>query len=106
MDTVINAGESSIVIRYVDANNYYWIGIGCWGHQYSIGKMLNGIPTELAGSGSASNIQQDITYTLKATANGNTLTLTVNGAQTLQTTDNIQLRIIWHTNIQFLNPNT
>ena len=89
MDTIINTGtESSIVIRYVNANNFYWMGIGCWGHQFSIGRMLNGVPTEIAGSGLASSVQQGVTYTLKAVANGNTLTLYVNEIQVLQTEDN------------------
>jgi hypothetical protein len=89
MDTIIDTGpESSIVIRFINADNFYWMGIGCWGHQYSIGRMLNGIPTELAGSGLASSLQQGATYKLKATAIGNTLTLYVNGTQVLQTVDN------------------
>ena len=88
MDATIDTGtESSIVIRYIDANNYYWMGIGCWGHLFSIGRMLNGFPTEIKGSGLASNVQQDATYTLKALASANTLQLHVNETQVLQITD-------------------
>jgi hypothetical protein len=91
MDTVINAGagqnESSIVIRYVDANNFYWMGIGCWGHEYSISKVVNGSYQELASFGSVSDVQSGVTYTLEGVANGNTLTLYVNGIQVLQVTD-------------------
>ncbi len=88
VNTIINTGESSIVIRYVDANNFYWMGLGCWGHQYSICRMLNGVPTELVGSGFSSNVQQGITYTIQAVANNNLLTLYVNDVQVLQITDN------------------
>jgi hypothetical protein len=92
MHTIIYGGvtrnESSIVIRYVDANNFYWMGVGCWGHQYSIGRMLNGVPTEIASSGSELNVQQGITYTLRAVANDNTLSLYVNENQVLQIADN------------------
>jgi hypothetical protein len=88
MNTIIYTGtESSLVIRYVDANNFYWMGIGCWGHEFSIGRILNGVSTELAGSGLASNVQQGVTYTLKAVGSGNTLTLYVNGFQVLQIAD-------------------
>lgn len=92
MNSTINAGvpnnESSIVIRYVDANNFYWMGVGCWGHQYSIGRMLNGVPTEIASYGLESDVQQGVVYTLNAIAENNVLTLTVNGTQVLQITDN------------------
>ena len=92
MNTIINTGapqnESSIVIRYINPSNFYWMGVGCFGHQYSIGRILNGVPTELAGNGSASNVEQGVTYTLTAIANGNLLTFYVNGIQVQQITDN------------------
>ena len=89
VNTIVNSGaESSLVLRYVDRNNFYYIGIGCWGHQYSIGRMLNGIDTELAGSGASWNtIQTGVTYNLKAVADGSTLTLIVNGTPVIQATD-------------------
>jgi hypothetical protein len=91
MNTIINTGapqnESSIVIRYVNQSNFYWMGVGCFGHQYSIGRILNGVSTELAGSGSASNVEQGVTYTLTAIANSNVLTFYVNGTQVQQITD-------------------
>jgi hypothetical protein len=92
MNTIINGGvtknESSIVIRYVDANNFYWMGVGCWGHQFSIGRTLNGVPMEIASSNSDSNVQLGVTYTLRAVANDNILTLYVNENQVLQIADN------------------
>jgi hypothetical protein len=92
MNTIITGGvtrnESSIVIRYVDANNFYWMGVGCCGHHYSIDRMLNGVPTEIASSNSESNVQLGVTYTLRAVANDNVLTLYVNDNQVLQIADN------------------
>jgi hypothetical protein len=92
MNTIITGGvtrnESSIVIRYVDANNFYWMGVGCFGHQYSIGRMLNGVSTEIASSNSESNVQLGVTYTIRAVANANVLTLYVNENQVLQIADN------------------
>jgi hypothetical protein len=55
MTTIINGGltrnESSVVVRYVDANNFYWMGVGCFRREFSIGRMLNGVPTEIASYG-------------------------------------------------------
>ena len=83
----LNNGEASVVIRFADVNNFYWAGIGCWGHQYSISRMLNGVPTELASYGSVSSLLSGQQYTIKAEASGNTLTLYVNGTPVLQTND-------------------
>ena len=89
MNTTIDTGtESSVVIRYVDENNFYWMGVGCWGSQFSIGRMLNGVPTEIASYGLASSVQQGVNYNLIAVANYTTLSLYVDGTQVLQTTDN------------------
>jgi hypothetical protein len=88
MSTVITSGqEASVVIRFIDAENFYWIGIGCWGHLYSIGRMLNGVPSELASYGLASKVQTNVAYSLIAEANGDILALYVNGQQVLQTSD-------------------
>ena len=89
MNTIISSGsESSIVIRYVDQDNFYWMGLGCWGHQYTIGRTVNGVSKDLVGFGSSADVKQGVTYNLKAIAIGNTLALYVNGTQVLQTTDN------------------
>lgn len=91
MNTIIIGGvtknESSIVIRYVDANNFYWMGVGCWGHEFSISRMLNGVATEIVSYGLESNLQRGVTYTLTGVANSNILTLYVNEIQVLQIAD-------------------
>jgi hypothetical protein len=90
--TVINTGaatnQSDIVLRYVDGNNYYYMGVGSFGHQYSIAKVVNGVESEIASSGSISSITQNTSYKIKGTVNGNVLTLFVNDTQVLQITDN------------------
>jgi pectate lyase len=89
MDASVVSGqnEEGVVVRFVDASNYYWLGIGSWGHQFSIGRMLNGVAAELASSGSSSSIVLGQSYNINAVAQGSTLTLFVNGVQELQITD-------------------
>ena len=53
--TVPAGGEASIVFRLGDSNNYYWAGIGCWKHQYSISKVVGGKYSEIKSSGTATS---------------------------------------------------
>ena len=79
-------GEASIVFRFGDSNNYYWAGIGCWTHQYSISKVFAGTYSEITSSGTSSSNGAG-TYTLKIVAQGSTISLYVNGVSVLTTTD-------------------
>ncbi len=38
--TISAGGEASIVFRYSSSSSFYWAGLGCWGTQYSISKMV------------------------------------------------------------------
>jgi hypothetical protein len=81
------SGEASVVLRYTDTSNFYYMGLGLWGHQYSISKYVGGVATELTSSGSAANLQNNIAYSLKGVVNGNTLQLWVNGVKVLEVQD-------------------
>jgi hypothetical protein len=91
VQTIINVGaatnESSVVIRFTDSNDFYWMGLGCYGYAYAICKMAAGTGTLLAGSGSSSSLVQGQTYTLLAVANGSTFSLYVDGSLVLQVSD-------------------
>jgi len=88
MNAKVDTGtEASIVIRCFDYKNYYWMGMGSYGHQYSIAKFVDGNPVELVGSGLATDIQTGVLHNIKAEAKGNLLTLTVDGIQVLQVID-------------------
>lgn len=67
------ARDLTIVVKYVDENNFYWLGLGAWGHQYSISRCLNGVFQELAFSGMDTSIILGQTYRIKAVANSNGL---------------------------------
>jgi hypothetical protein len=84
--TIVAGGEASIVFRFSDSNNFYWTGIGPWGHQYSISKVVGGTYSEIVGSGSASSNGAG-TYTLEAVVQGSTIKLYVNTNLVLTSTD-------------------
>jgi hypothetical protein len=79
--------EAAIVVRYANSNNFYWMGMGCFAHKYSIAKMVNGAYTELASSGVIGDVAHNTTYTLKAVCEGSTLELWEGGAKVLAITD-------------------
>lgn len=84
--TISAGGEASIVFRFSDSNDFYWAGIGDWGHQYSISKVVGGTYSEIKGSGTASSNGAG-TYSLQVVAQGSTITLNVNNVLVLTTTD-------------------
>jgi hypothetical protein len=79
-------GEASVVIRFVDSSNFYWMGIGNWGHLYSISKVVSGVYQELTYDGLSSSVQAQ-PYTLKAVVNGATLEFWVDNVKVLEVTD-------------------
>lgn len=79
--------EASLALRVRDNINYYFIGIGMWGHQYSIAKVVNDTHTEIIGIGSSADLVYGQTYKVKAVAIGSLLQLWVDGSKVLETTD-------------------
>jgi hypothetical protein len=84
--TIPAAGEGSIVFRYQDSNDFYWAGLGPWGHQYSIGKKVNGTYSEIVGSGLQSANAAG-TYNLQVVVVGSNIEFYVNGILVLTATD-------------------
>ena len=42
----LNSGNViGVVVRYTNPDNFYWMGLGCFGHKFSISKMDNGTGT-------------------------------------------------------------
>jgi hypothetical protein len=79
--------EASIVVRFANSNNFYWMGLGCFAHKYSIAKMVNGAYTELASSGVIGDVSHNVVYSLKAVCEGSTLELWEGGVKVLTITD-------------------
>ena len=85
---MLKASEDvSVVLRYIGPTNFYWLGLGCWGHKYSISKVVDGVYTELAYSGVASQVEVDRWYSVSAIAVGNNLQLFVDGVMVLEVQD-------------------
>ena len=84
--TIAAAAEASIVFRYQNSTNFYWAGLGLWGHQYSISKVVNGTYSELISSGLQSANPAG-TYQLQVIVSGSNIELYVNGVLALTVTD-------------------
>jgi len=83
----VSSNDTSLVVRYTDSGNFYWLGLGCWGHKYSISKVVNGVSQELTYSGSASEVVAGRWYLVSAVAIGNSLQLFVDGVKVLEVQD-------------------
>jgi hypothetical protein len=81
-------GDAVIVVRYTDLGNFYWVGLGSWGHKYSITKVENYVHTELAHSGLVSELEPDKWYTVSVVVIDSTLQLFVDGFLVLTVEDN------------------
>jgi hypothetical protein len=84
----IGSDEAGLVVRFTDSLNYYWLGLGCWEHKYSISRVVDGVYTELAFSGLASEVEVGRWYTITAVAFVDTLQLFVDGVKVLEVQDN------------------
>ena len=83
----VNSREASLVVRYMGPKDFYWLGLGCWGHKYSISKVLNGVPQELTSFGLASELEANKWYLISAVAVDNVLQLFVNNVKVLEWQD-------------------
>jgi hypothetical protein len=84
--TISAAGEGSIVFRYKDSQNFYWAGLGLWGHQFSISKVVNGNYSEIKGIGLSTDNAAG-TYNTQVIVQGSDIELYVNGVLVLTATD-------------------
>ena len=75
--------ESQIIVRYVDSNNYYFVGLGAYGYTAAIGIKEGGSARMLASGGNPN--YQDIvvgqTYDMKVRVAGSTITVYLDGQE-------------------------
>ena len=84
----LNSGNViGVVVRYTNPDNFYWMGLGCWGHKFSISKMFNGTGTELASFGLISEVEVGRWYMISAVVVDSTLQLFVDGVKVLEVQD-------------------
>ncbi len=80
-------GEAGLVVRYTDPANFYLLGLGSFGHKYSISRVVNGVYTELAFSGLYTEVEAGRWYTVSAVAFCGRLQLFVDGVKVLDALD-------------------
>ncbi len=85
---LISSGDASVVVRYTGPEDFYWLGLGCLGHKFSISKVVGGVYQELASSGLASEVVVGRWYLVSAVAVEDTLQLFVDGVKVLEVQDN------------------
>jgi hypothetical protein len=62
---------------YVDPQDFYWAGLGCWGHRVSISRTVGNVSQELAFSGDIANVDRDVWHTVSVSVSDGTVTLYV-----------------------------
>jgi hypothetical protein len=78
--------EAAICV-YLDPGNFYWAGFGCWGHRFSISRMVNYVPEELVFSGNRTDIAKDVWHTVSVEVSNGTIMLSVDDALELGADD-------------------
>ena len=84
-DSVNN--EVAVVVRFVNADNFYWAGLGCWGHRVSISRKVAGVTEELVFAGDHLEVLTDHTYHLKIVCKGDLIQLYVDDVLELEVND-------------------
>ena len=84
-DTITN--EATVVVRFRDGNNFYWAGLGCWGHRVSISRKIDGVTEELVFDGDISEVLVDRVYNLKVVCKGDLIRLYVDDVLELEVHD-------------------
>ena len=79
--------DSVLMARYTDRLNYYYAGIASWGQKYAFGVLVDGVNTQLAGVGSATDIAANTTHHLTFALSGSSLNLYDDGTLVLSVVD-------------------
>jgi hypothetical protein len=80
------SAEAALCV-YLDQGNFYWAGLGCWGHRVSISTSVGGVWRELAFSGDAADVERDFWYVLTVKVSGGTIMLYLDGSLGLSMND-------------------
>jgi hypothetical protein len=82
-----SARAEATVAFFSDPNNFYYAGIGCWGHRVSISTRVGGVWRELAFSGDIADVERDVWYVLAVKVSGGTIMLYLDGSLELSMND-------------------
>ena len=67
--------EAAFCFCFVDSENFYWAGLGCWNHSVSISKMVDHVPEELIFIGDGADVAVDVWYIVSIEVSGDTIML-------------------------------
>jgi hypothetical protein len=85
------AGDSEYAeasVAFFDApNNFYYAGLGCWGHKVSISTRVGGVLRELAFKGDVADVERDVWYVLTVEVSGGKIMLYLDGSLELSVND-------------------
>lgn len=79
--------EVAFCVCFIDSGDFYWAGLGCWGHRVSISRMVDHVPEELVFEGDMIDIIKDVLYKVSIEVSGDTISLYVNDLLELVTKD-------------------
>ncbi|MCK4424512.1 cellulase family glycosylhydrolase, partial [Candidatus Bathyarchaeota archaeon] len=79
--------EAAFCVRFADSRNFYWAGLGCWGHRVSISRMVDHVPEELIFSGDRADVAKDVWYNMSIRISGDAIVLYVNDVLELMVND-------------------
>lgn len=79
--------EVALAFCLSDSNNFYYAGLGCWGHRVSISRRVGGVWQELAFSGDAANVNRDVWYILTVKISGSLIMLYLGDSLELSVSD-------------------
>ena len=79
--------EAAFCVRFVDSGNFYWAGLGCWGHRVSISRMVGHVPEELIFSGERAAVVKDVWYDVSIKVSSDAIMLYVDDVLELVVND-------------------
>jgi len=81
--------EAAFCFCFVDTGNFYWAGLGCWGHRVSVSRMVAHVPEEMVFSGDSAEIVKDFWYIVTIKISGDTIMVYVDNVLELTIKDPI-----------------
>jgi hypothetical protein len=81
------AAEIAFCVDFVDSNNFYGAGLGCWDHKVSISKMINQVSEELVFGGNDTELVKNVWYNVTVEIAVGSIKLYLNNILELDTND-------------------
>ena len=79
--------EAALAFCVSDPNNFYYAGLGCFGHRVSISRHVSNVWQELAFSGDTAEVERDVWYVLSVEVSGGSISMYLDGSLQLSVED-------------------